>query len=163
LIEALLKRYNERRNGALVAILTVLTTNQFPKSTKDFRYPSRQDIISAAAKFCPERVEEEELEVNEAQGGNLGKMIEGSIQPKVKALNHNLQSDFALLESHGKLSNRLLLVKKALSSMKPTSTCCEQSSSIASNLKTKQRNRMGTSRLNALTWLKKYFKSQTES
>jgi hypothetical protein len=93
---------------------------------------------------------------------NIGSGIQNYMQSLTKTTSSSLEKDFSLLESTGTRSPRLEKLYQALLSLKPTSTVCEQTFSTASSIKTKVRNRMKSSRLQILVWLKYHFKEKSK-
>lgn len=148
-----------------VALLELLTRKEYPERSDDFENVSKQAIKRHAVNLMKRLYPEEDPEPegdNEVQAEplSLQEAISQSMKSKEKStMNTDLDKDFKLLEATHEMSSRLEKLRKALLSIPPTSTICEQSFSVADALKNKKRNRMGSKRLNALMWLKRYFQN----
>lgn len=164
LADAVLKRYQERRNKEIVSLLFFLHTQDVPKSTIGFEYSSRSTIKRTAndlmLRLFPEN-KSQETEPKETTDLNSFSNIQEGInqlsQQSAKKVDINLDKDLKLFECTGERSNRLSNLHKALMTIKPTSTVCEQNFSVAGSFKTKLRNRMSSEKLNILVWLKYFF------
>jgi hypothetical protein len=168
LLESSTKRYNERRNKDLVSLLMTLQTGVYPKSSQYLEYSSKAIIKKTAADLMSRLYSEEvaAIETDRYEEGNeassvqhseIQQMINKIMNPPAKVFDSKLEKDFKLLESTGEKSFRLKKLHSALMTVKPTSTVCEQTFSVAGSFKTKVRNRLSPNKLNALTWLKYYF------
>lgn len=70
-----------------------------------------------------------------------------------------LRQEFILYRKTNNKTKNISLLYKAIQSVKPSSTECERAFSIAGNFCTKIRSRLGDQSLNALVFLKFYYKS----
>jgi hypothetical protein len=160
--ESMLQRYNSRRNKETISLLLTLQRHSFPKSIKDFEYSSKPVIKKTALdlyeRLYPNVEEGSEEESNLGiPSDNLDAGISSIMAPAARVTGKSLDKDFALLEANGERSIKLEKLYQALMSIKPTSTVCEQTFSVAGAFKTKIRNRLSPKKLNTLVWLKTFF------
>lgn len=163
--DAVVFRYNQRRNKDLLSLLLTLHTTSYP--SKDPKSPTldyssqavikktAQDLLRKLSPEVDEAIEEPDEEMPAPSDIHSG--INKFLSAKQKPKENKLDKDFKLLESRGELTARLSLLSNALMSIRPTSTTCEQAFSVAGNFKTKIRNRMAPKSLNAMVLLKYHF------
>lgn len=73
----------------------------------------------------------------------------------------NIMNDFLYLDRTKKRTDKLKMLFNALMTISPTSTVCERVFSKSNFIKTKERNRLKCTHLNAILFLKDYFNSST--
>lgn len=163
--EAVKKRYNERRIKTLVTMLIMLQTGGYPANTNDLEYCNKREVKKAAeslmSRLFGDTAEESLAEEPQSSlNSGINSAMDNYFKSCLTAPKSSLEKDLALLETTKTRSSRLDNLLKALLSLKPTSTVCEQAFSTASGLKTKYRNRMSPQKLNTLVWLKYFFKNK---
>ena len=165
MFESLLQRYNERRNKDFLSLLMFLQTRQYPQNNSIFCYSSKA-IIKMYAKDLSRRIfpsttvgqADSATPENDENLSDIDKSISLFMTPSSSKIDsENLIQDLKIFEATGSRSDRLDILHKALLSLKPTSTDCERAFSIKGIFKNKTRNRLSSTKLNWLIWLKNFF------
>ena len=170
--KSLKTRIDQRRNKDLVSVLMLLHHGVYPKANDYFSYSSKASIKATATSLmnrlypCDitevENSEDDSEDVEEEnEYSKLQKCIASFTKTQTASTTGqhlSIDKEFKLLEANnGKRTERLEKLYQALLTVKPTSTASERVFSVAGIFITKLRNRMSSSTLNALVFLKYYF------
>ena len=170
--KSLKTRIDQRRNKDLVSVLMLLHHGVYPKANDYFSYSSKASIKATATSLMNRlypcditEVENSEDDSEDVEEENEYSMLQKCIASFTKTQTASttgqhlsIDKEFKLLEANnGKRTERLEKLYQALLTVKPTSTASERVFSVAGIFITKLRNRMSSSTLNALVFLKYYF------
>lgn len=171
---AVLKRISERRNKELVSLMKFLQSKNLTGSTELpvlTRAQLTRFIKEEAINLVRKAAVPEQAPTGNPTETNLVELtmeeeLESAIQefsanaPVVEApdVGKVLQKELTLLELNGNLSHNLGQLLSNLKSIKPTSIESERIFSISSNICNQNRSRLSDKSLNAICFLKSYFK-----
>lgn len=186
LLNAIREEMSKRRDYTLVSLIKLLQNPNYMSHKENdsfFDMAPRQEIYKLAKSIssrifetkngdndntektgetenieeCPDR--EEEVSLQQQINFAITKSLREYESPNADKF-QSLTNEFKIFEANGKRTSNLQNLLDALLTIKPTSTQNERNFSIATDYVTKKRTRMGDSTLDALCFLKHYFKSQ---
>ena len=180
LLDSLKLELGKRRNKILTSLIKFLQNPQINNDEDDFfEQASLHQIIKFAKKeferlfpnttMTASEVDDQiPLLPSDSESGSLKERLEGSIndmfskaspKPNSSSL---LAKEFKLAQATGELTPNLIKLYDALKTIKPTSTDSERAFSDAVNFVTKRRCSLGDSSIDALCFLKAYFKKNLQ-
>ena len=177
--KSLMIELQKRRNIPLISTLKFLQNPQTLNENDDefFRMTSYHLIIKFAKsiliRLYPEKIFEEEtrnLASKEQSESNNDASLQSKLfnsicevlaPPKIDHDFSCLLKEFNIFKSGGEMSGNMRLIFIALKSIKPTSTESERAFSESGNLVSLRRTRLSDKAIDALCFLKCYFKKKT--
>lgn len=181
LLEKLKTRLQQRRNNDIISVITFLQNPSILKSKIGlgsiafFKMNSKSDIQKTIKELASHffmnfdsdddgdmDVEAQEQTTGVSLSDKLKKSIENYLKPMIvkEKNNHSYNKEINVYEDTGVISPNLRKILEYLKTIQPTSTESERVFSMASNTVTIKRQRLNDDSLNAILFLKSYFRNE---